>query len=846
LKPVSFLRRLAAPATPGRLDLSLLIGEIAIVSWLWYACAAFVETPFDWWPNALWVSLAAAGASWLLGLHGRPSELPWAARLGRSALLASLLALVVFVAVGLQGPQISPAFALWIGSAAAVLFLAFRLSFWAARSFWPGQPLEILRWLVVGAAGVALLLPFYGRHGFGSGDVYWYTVMLADLIAQVHHGIFPVWVGQSPYAFTGALSPLRLAPLFQYSGALWDLLTCHALEAPALVNAVISASGLATAAAAYFALRTALPARPNLACLLALLWLVSPGVLAPLYSGFQYMEWVAMPFVPVLLFGCWRLWTRDDILARVAIAAGVAGMMLGHTPTGLWGGLLGAGMYLGHLLARRNWAAEARSLPAMAAGFLLLGGFAFGSALTIDHPANVSGGNRWSSFTGIFPGNFLPIDISVGGIKTYQLGYALLAAGLVALALLLWQRPRGTAAFVTALLAFTVLLVPFTGATDWIWAHLPSIVMTITNSPTQRLFEFWGITIVFAVVLAVSAPAAGRRTRGLAVLLAVLFGAGLWSGHEAFLLVSALHATVAEPEEMAIALRPENLQLARFAYASFAQAPGYASHAHEDPELENRLLERPSLKLMAANADAAAPKVQPDSDLDTLPRLAQAGLWVATSDNHKRIYQLTPALRLAPGQRYALRLDFLEPGKEGVLQIANHDLFREYLLPDSGVGIAAASLAFGSLPTSSHVAALEQRSPFSTQPELRFVAPVQTGEKFDFARFWLFTYDSSNLPVRVLSWIPYRAETETAVPAYLETPRIWQRGWRATVNGRRVATGESPQHLVMVPLEPGTSEVVLTFRSPPWLEAWFWLCLTGWAALFGEGARRIVRRASRA
>jgi hypothetical protein len=836
--------RPAGPPALRALDPSLAAAEIAIVAWLAYACASYVVTPLRWWPDLIWLSPAAVACSWSLGLHQRPPVPGLGRLLVRTVALAPVLAVLLFVDAALQGPQIGPALALWMGAAAAVLFLLLRLGFWAAASHWPDRPLEMARWLAVGAAGVALLLPFYGRHGFGSGDVYWYVVMLADMIAQVHRGIFPVWVGQSPYAFTGAVSPLRLAPLFQYSGALLDLLTFHALEPQALANAVISASGLAVAASSYFCVRFALPQRPNLACLLALLWLLGPGVLAPLYSGFQFMEWVAMPFVPILLFGCWRLWARDDGTARLAIVVGVAGMTLGHTPTGLWGGLLGAGMYLAHTLARRHWPAEARRIPAMLAGFLVLGGFAVGSAITIDHAARVTGDNqRWLGYQGVFPDDFLPINIAVGGIKTYQLGYTLLAAGLLAIGLLAWLRPRGAAAFIGAQLAFAVLLVPVTGLTDWVWSHVPPLVIAITNSPTQRLFEFWSGTVVFALVLAVSQPRLGRRPWAVAVLAAGLAGGGVWSAQQARLLVGALHATFAEPGEVAISLRPENLQLARYAYATFAEAPGYASHAHVDPELENRLLERDSLKVIAANADAAAPRVQPDSDLDTLPRLAQAGLWVATSFNHQRIYQLSPALRLEPGQRYALRLEFLQPDRAGVLQIANHDLFREYLLPDSGVGIASVPLAFGSLPSSSHVAALEQRSAASRVPEQKFVAPIFAGEQFDFARFWLFTYESSNLPVRVTSWIPYRAEVETAIPSYLETPRIWQRGWSAKVNGRAVADRESPQHLVMVPLEPGTSKVELTFQPPRWLAGWFWLCLAGWGLLAGGGIGWLGRRA---
>ena len=104
--------------------------------------------------------------------------------------------------------------------------------------------------------------------------------------------------------------------------------------------------------------------------------------------------------------------------------------------------------------------------------------------------------------------------------------------------------------------------------------------------------------------------------------------------------------------------------------------------------LENRLLDRRTLRVIAANADAAAPQVDPRSEPETLPRLAQSGPWVAVNDNHSRFYNLQPPLRLEPGQRYALRIDFLAPERAGFLQIYNDDIFREYILPDSGIGLS--------------------------------------------------------------------------------------------------------------------------------------------------------------
>jgi hypothetical protein len=845
LKPVFSFRQRAAPAPPGRLDPSLLLGEIAIVAWLWYASCAFLASPFSWWPGAWWFSLAAVLASGFLGLHRRPPAQPPGALLGRLVVFAAVLAGLIFVISGLQGPEISPAFCLWFGAATAVLFLAFRLGIWAIRMACPDQPLEILRWLAMAGAATALMLPYYGRQGTGGGDAYWYVVMLADLAIQLRHGVFPVWIGQSEYAFNGAVSPLRLAPWIQYAGGGLDLATGHRLEPLALKNALLCVTALATAGSAYLSLRAMLPRRPGLACLLALLWLASPCTIIPLAAGSMYMQFSALAFLPPLLLGCCRLWARDDRTSRLLIVGALAALMLSHTPTALWGGLLAGGVYLGQVIYRRNWAAEGRRLAWMAGLFLVLGGLPVGSALTIDRPVPLvaDGSGVPAGIAQAFPADLQPVHTAAD----VQVGYVLLGAGIVALGLIGWLRPRGGLALGAALLALVPLTFPIPWVTAAIWTRAPHLLVAInTSSAIGRLFEFLALIAAFALALAAADDRISRRRGRAALLLSLLTAGAVWSGDQAVRMLRQVDTMDAEQANGA--LRPENLALPRFAYSSFATVPAYASHAHMEPLLENRLLDRATLRVMTANAEAAAPRLRLDSEPATLPRLVQSGVWVATSLNHSIIYRLSPAVRLLPGQRYAVRLDFLRPEQRGQFQFRHPDLFRDYLLPDSGEGLGNRSvpLAFGAEASSSHVAALEQSSPGPLELQPQLVLPKYSGEQFEFARFWLYSYSPDDLPIRVTSWVPYRAETETAIPAFLETPRIWQRGWRATVNGRPVATEASPQNLVMVPLAAGPSRVLLTFHAPAWLTAWFWLCLAGWAALLGAGARRVARTALRA
>jgi hypothetical protein len=326
-----------------------------------------------------------------------------------------------------------------------------------------------------------------------------------------------------------------------------------------------------------------------------------------------------------------------------------------------------------------------------------------------------------------------------------------------------------------------------------------------------------------------------------------LMGGAIWSWLEARKLAEMAGWSRFPSDKAALLMETNNILLTRYAYASFSRAPAYASHSYMDPYLENRLLNRNTLKAVTTNAEAAAPRLSPDEDQSTrhYPRLVQSGVFAAVNDNHTDFYNLEPLIELKPAIPYALRLEFLHAGEHGVLQIMHDRLFREYYLPDSGAGMKrqGPSLAFGSESQSSRIVPLKVYGPRKVTPRLDFITPRRETDTFPFARFWLFTYENSQLPVAVESWMPYRARVQAAAPAWLETPRVWQPYWRAQVNGCEAAMQRSPQNLVMIPVAPGESHVVLEYCPPWWLQASYWSGLTGWSAIFLLGSIRLWRTA---
>ena len=832
------------PAQNGRLLAgSFALGDAAVAAWLWYAFLRFTGKPAAFWPGMLGPIIVVPLLAFAFGLSKlRPR--------GQIQLIARTLVFGASVAAlgtfaGARGwLPVSSGEALWLGAAGASLVWLQRAVYFGSSGHSAVQPWEVLRWIAVGIAGCLVMLPFYHNGGLGAGDAHWYAVMLADFLAQLRGGVFPVWVGQSVDAFNGAVSPLRYAPGFQYFGGIVDLLTARALEPMAVRNASLAVASLLGAFSAYVCLRAISGRRPWVACGLSVLWMSGPGVWAPAVVGDQYMTFTAIPFLPLVLYGCWRVWEFDDGWSRFWIAVGLAGTWLCHSPIALWMTVIAAGIYLPALLMRRSWRRETGMTAFMAATFLVLGAVPFISVLALDDKIQLVASADYTveMVRTYFPGNFLPIGPGNTGLGEYQLGYSLLGALVVSLLLLARLRPRVAWGFAVAAVVIVPFFVPIPWLTKALWTHVPVWFVTVENVwPMQRMFLVWSTLVVFLAAIMLGSPKVGASGWKRVALVAAFFCGAMWSAREAYEVFGDLGRSTAA--ESRISYSPDNILLTRYAYSPFEYAPAYFSHAYMEPWFENRLLDWHTLEPVVTNADAAAPMPSAGAPQDS--RLVQSGVITAEEIIDSTYYHLLPALVLEPGKHYAMRLDFTDPDLSGTLQIVHPSMFREYGMPDSGAGIKragpdVASLAFGSGATNSHVIPmiLSGAAPYSISP--LFIADKRGAKSFPFAKYWLYTYDRSQLPIDVESWIPYRAQFEAKGPAYLETPRMWLKGWRATVNGRAAATVRSPENLVMVPVASGENRVVLEYHAPDLLSAAFWLSTVGWTGLGALGLLQLA------
>lgn len=769
----------------------------------------------------------AWAAAWLAALFGL-DRAGWPAKLPHAKTWLIILA-AAGVACWLLSPSILFWHLIWMGYLVGVGRLIRRGWLQAARLNRSVRA-EGLRWLLLGSGALAVLYPFATASLVGGGDARLYAQLLADGLTQLRAGICPVLVGQSDYAFNGDIHPLRTAPGLFYAGGLLDLLTLRALPATAVQNLLIVLSGLAATFATYLSLVRLAPRNGWLAFLLTLLFLTSPGVLAPIYSGDMVASWLTLPFLPLFFYAALRLADRPDELRwAVQAAAALAALWLIHAPIGFWVTVCALPFALHHALVigrnPRRWLEAAGVLGV----FCLLAGFVFVSVVTLELPSDpnlrpaINAGAIKSSLLQSWSGFFRPVSPDATALlRDLQLSPGLwltLALGLMCLG-----RVARVSAWLLGL-ALCALLLMMMPALDPLWRVLPDLVLTTTEKwPAQRFFIIMSVAVPFLALPALASFRLSHR-RFLKDTAIVLVLACAWSVVESTKFVRRGWAITLPPALTRQQFLPENTRLSRYAYEYYGRLPRYHTHGATEPLSQSRLLARDTLEPVQSNA----------THLLGLP--AQPGEVRFTYEATDYGGRFTPQLTLAPGERRLMHFDFQAARPHGVIQIAGRDLVAEYILPDSGE-----ERAFGAGPDRDPTLTLWHRTATPDTVEVKFIRTPGQPTDLPAPGLRALPYASAAMPLQLHGLIPLRLTVQSDAPAWLETPRISLPGYRATVDGARVPVALSPDGLVMLPVPAGTSEVELAYPGPLLLRPVFWLGLASWLGLslylFAASTRR--------
>ena len=716
---------------------------------------------------------------------------------------------------------------LWpsLGVALEVALLGFILrplfSDAAARSRQPWA--EAARWLGLTVIALALTLPYARPERVGAGDAQDYAEHLADFIAQVRQGVFPVLVGQSRFAFNGAFNPLRTAPYFQYLGGALSALTFGALGPFALQNLEIILSLVAAAFSAYLCLLRLAPRRGWLCLLLTALYLSSPGVLALAYSGDMIPSWLTLPYLPAFAYLFVRISEQGINHRRLnALAVVMAVLWTAHAPIAMWLTFLALPVVLIRLLllARTAWRQSLLWGIAALTLFAVLAGYEFVSVASLRLPgipphfipspfgsAHEVLGEGWRGW-------LRPVSPNASNL----LGDLQLSAGLWCCLLLgfLGWRKGGWGLRVLALASLSLLALLLPAVAGLMWAAIPGWVGQITDQwPAQCFFPILSALAPFAALLACE-RSWSRRPQVTKLVFGLLALSCLWSGWEARKFLLRAYRVGASPALSRRLIAGQSTVLSVYSYAMVAELPRYFSYGPVKPELQLHLLDGESLEIVDTNQKALLSGRVPSEKIWTQAFTPVPGGAI-----------LQPELQLPEGRNYVFLFNFKGPPEPGTLVVSGHNFWREYPLPSSG-----GELAFGIGGDRSSVIGLHV--PAEGGPEsvaMRYVAASGSAARPLHADLGIVSYASADLPLRLLSLQPYRVEANAPHGGWLETPRIFIPGYQASLDGQAAAPERSPDGLVMLRVPPGKSTIELRYDGTTYLRVAFWMSFAGWLLL---------------
>lgn len=548
----------------------------------------------------------------------------------------------------------------------------------------------------------------------------------------------------------------------------------------------------------YFASMSELPARPGASMRGDLVWLIGfscslIGGACVLKRGYR-LGWAAMVTGIVFFYASYPAWAVWGAFACLFVAVAWFIVFRFRVPLSPPGRVLVL-LFAAVVAAYCSWLiASAR-------------GWARGSAplATLRYYSE-----DWFRF-------FSTLSKDVALLWDFQLGWSvwLLAGGSLILGL---YRRSESVVFGSVFSVLCLLVFRLPGCSEFFVGCAPTGLAGITSLPlVHRMFPGTAACAIVGGFLAVTSI--GER-RYRSVTAALLICAAGWSVFQAQRFVHRGLATTLSYSLSQRSLRSENSLIYRFAY-DLLPIPDYFSYGKMDPRLETRILSK-GLKVL----------VGPEEIARTMEKASVRDLVLETRvyEEQPEWLRIVPNLWVNPDDDLLLRFEFendLSYNGYLIFQSTVGD-YREYQLPESGM-----PAGFGSNARNSKVLSVWDSG---AEPVLyEFSHFLKPGHSLApgriYARLHISPYVASRSPIRLLSLIPYKVAVSAPEGGFVESPRVYMRGYAAKVDDRSVDVLESSQRLAMVPVSAGQHIVEMEYVGTLRIWSGAVVSLVTWIAL---------------
>ena len=404
------------------------------------------------------------------------------------------------------------------------------------------------------------------------------------------------------------------------------------------------------------------------------------------------------------------------------------------------------------------------------------------------------------------------LPLRLGGRE--QIGYAI-AVGLVisAIAILRKPEPVAQAFFATTLLLFAGLA-PIPGFSRMLWGNAPKEIVDVIG--IGYFLRFLPVTAPFAVVviyMVLSRLNLNRTYRGIVSVLVGLVSWSAWENYEAAKLSWSYRQSAEQSEKN---LRSENRPLSRFHY-DLLPYPTYHNHGVADLLIETRI---------GYGKSGSDEKLGPDAYADAMAE-AQRVPWstpmVRQDPTYPAWLYFEPKIVLPPGSKKLITFKWETAAPQGWLIARGKNIYREYILPDSG-----GPRAFGGSNLSHRTLSFWNTGRETEEVELVIkregaVADQRLAATENILQLRIVDYDASAAPVEVTGLQPLQLKIRAEKAAFVESFRSWLPGYRVSVDGNPVLYSRSINGLVEFQVPAGIHVVDIRFRGTPelrWAVRW--------------------------
>jgi len=402
---------------------------------------------------------------------------------------------------------------------------------------------------VVILLSTAAYYPFLSTREFGNPDSIFYHYALLDSIHQLNQGVFPQYYASSLYLADG--NSFSASPLYLFMGQL--------IYKAGLTNNYLLIQHLTILVSVWLAViftflicYSILINDKWLAILIAVAYVTCPGVVALIYQFNMYSSYMALPYIPLVLFALYKIDLSGGGEWAVIGALSLTLSWLAHPPISLF-------LSLACLIICAISLVKDKTKFSLFLSFFALFGLMFlWQFLTVKEIGAVSaaGGSGtnyivtqdWVDATvndlnSLMPDVFRPFKYGTNGYRSLQLGYFFWGLLLIIYLYMAIKKDFWVSGIGLFSLLLILLLYPIYGWSDFLWSYIPPQIAALSPIwPNMRMYPILaGIAIVcLPIAWNYFTRLNNHLIRKFLILSIIILS--IWHGHEYFYIVKGDNA----------------------------------------------------------------------------------------------------------------------------------------------------------------------------------------------------------------------------------------------------------------------------------------------------------------